>query len=51
MLGASLPWVRNRVYELFKFTHVFLAILFMIFFFWHIKGEDITVSKPSQKLG
>jgi hypothetical protein len=50
MLAASIPWVRNRFYELFKFVHVFLAILFMIFFFWHIKGEAITVSTASHLL-
>ncbi|KAF2428632.1 hypothetical protein EJ08DRAFT_322025 [Tothia fuscella] len=42
MVVASMPWVRNRFYEFFKIGHIVLAILFVVFLFWHIKGEQIT---------
>ncbi|KAJ5256538.1 hypothetical protein N7478_012642 [Penicillium angulare] len=31
----SIPWIRNRYYELFKATHFFMAMVFVIFFFLH----------------
>jgi hypothetical protein len=44
MIFTSLPYVRNRVYEFFKFGHVVLAIAFFGFLMWHIVGEFLTVS-------
>ncbi|KAJ5179050.1 hypothetical protein N7492_002260 [Penicillium capsulatum] len=31
----SVPWIRNRYYEFFKGTHFFMALVFVIFFFFH----------------
>ncbi|KAJ5788049.1 hypothetical protein N7457_003039 [Penicillium paradoxum] len=31
----SLPFIRNRFYEFFKATHIFMAIVFIVFFFLH----------------
>ncbi|KAJ5338217.1 hypothetical protein N7452_004945 [Penicillium brevicompactum] len=31
----SIPWIRNRYYEFFKATHLFMALVFVIFFFLH----------------
>ncbi|KAJ5440976.1 hypothetical protein N7491_003382 [Penicillium cf. griseofulvum] len=31
----SIPWIRNRYYEFFKVTHYFMALVFVIFFFFH----------------
>ncbi|EAW13403.1 ferric reductase family protein [Aspergillus clavatus NRRL 1] len=31
----SLPAIRNRYYEFFKATHVLIALLFILFFFFH----------------
>ncbi|KAJ5681387.1 uncharacterized protein N7477_001327 [Penicillium maclennaniae] len=31
----SIPWIRNRYYEFFKSTHLFMALVFVIFFFFH----------------
>ncbi|CEJ55062.1 hypothetical protein PMG11_01339 [Penicillium brasilianum] len=31
----SIPWIRNRYYEFFKATHLFMAMVFVIFFFFH----------------
>ncbi|CAG8003294.1 unnamed protein product [Penicillium salamii] len=31
----SIPWIRNRYYEFFKATHLFMALAFIIFFFLH----------------
>ncbi|KAJ5698113.1 hypothetical protein N7462_000118 [Penicillium macrosclerotiorum] len=31
----SVPWIRNRYYEFFKATHFFMAMVFVIFFFFH----------------
>ncbi|KAL4965311.1 ferric reductase family protein [Aspergillus stella-maris] len=31
----SLPAIRNRYYELFKSTHILIALLFILFFFFH----------------
>ncbi|KAF7136997.1 hypothetical protein CNMCM5793_006748 [Aspergillus hiratsukae] len=31
----SLPFIRNRYYEFFKATHVTVALLFVLFFFFH----------------
>ncbi|KAJ5143045.1 uncharacterized protein N7515_001832 [Penicillium bovifimosum] len=31
----SLPFIRNRFYEFFKATHIFMAVVFVIFFFLH----------------
>jgi predicted ferric reductase len=45
MVFTSLPYVRNRVYELFKIAHVILAIVFFALLIWHIVGEFLTVSQ------
>ncbi|KAF9250963.1 hypothetical protein DTO027I6_4482 [Penicillium roqueforti] len=31
----SLPFIRNRFYEFFKATHIFVAVVFVVFFFLH----------------
>ncbi|KAJ9492824.1 hypothetical protein VN97_g465 [Penicillium thymicola] len=31
----SLPFIRNRFYEFFKATHIFMAVVFVVFFFLH----------------
>ncbi|KAL4803996.1 ferric reductase like transmembrane component-domain-containing protein, partial [Aspergillus unguis] len=31
----SVPWIRNRYYEFFKATHFVIALLFILFFFFH----------------
>ncbi|KAJ6083836.1 hypothetical protein N7467_007971 [Penicillium canescens] len=31
----SLPFIRNRFYEFFKATHIFVAVVFVVFFFIH----------------
>ncbi|PYH97864.1 putative ferric reductase transmembrane component [Aspergillus ellipticus CBS 707.79] len=31
----SIPWIRNRYYEVFKSTHYIAALVFIIFFFFH----------------
>ncbi|KAJ5295138.1 hypothetical protein N7508_009959 [Penicillium antarcticum] len=31
----SLPFIRNRFYEFFKATHIFMAAVFVVFFFIH----------------
>ncbi|KAJ5708207.1 Riboflavin synthase-like beta-barrel [Penicillium malachiteum] len=31
----SLPFIRNRFYEFFKATHIFAAVVFVVFFFLH----------------
>ncbi len=46
MVLSSIPWVRNRYYEAFKFGHIALAICFFVFLFWHIKGEAVSVGLP-----
>jgi hypothetical protein len=40
---SALPYFRNKIYELFKFGHIVLALAFFCFLFWHIAGEYITV--------
>lgn len=39
----SIPWVRNRSYEAFKYLHIFLAVAYIGLFWWHIYGEYISV--------
>lgn len=43
----SLPYVRTKLYEVFKIVHITLAIFFVILLFWHIKGENICVRSES----
>ncbi|KAF2873264.1 ferric reductase like transmembrane component-domain-containing protein [Massariosphaeria phaeospora] len=35
----SVPWIRKRFYEAFKYVHVFLAVAYLCLFWWHIWGE------------
>lgn len=43
MILSSIPWVRARFYEVFKILHIILAVCFVVFLYWHIDGEYITV--------
>ncbi|KAF2130942.1 hypothetical protein P153DRAFT_430222 [Dothidotthia symphoricarpi CBS 119687] len=36
---ASLPGVRRRFYEAFKYCHVFLGVAYVSVFFWHAHGN------------
>ncbi|KAF2454578.1 ferric reductase like transmembrane component-domain-containing protein [Lineolata rhizophorae] len=44
----SIPWARNRAYEIFAYTHVFLAICYLAILYWHIKGEYMSSSHASR---
>lgn len=35
----SIPWVRRRFYEVFKYVHFFLAVVYIACFFWHAYGN------------
>ncbi|KAF2499659.1 pectin lyase-like protein [Lophium mytilinum] len=35
----SLPYFRKRAYELFAYTHIFLAIAYLALLCWHTRGE------------
>ncbi|KAF2203854.1 hypothetical protein GQ43DRAFT_232187 [Delitschia confertaspora ATCC 74209] len=35
----SIPWVRRRFYEAFKYVHIFLAVSYIALLWWHIWGE------------
>lgn len=35
----SVPWVRRRCYEGFKYVHFFLAGVYVACFFWHAYGN------------
>lgn len=42
----SVPWIRRRFYETFKYVHIFLALVYIGCFFWHAYG-NFRVSSPS----
>ncbi|KAJ4369195.1 hypothetical protein N0V83_006280 [Neocucurbitaria cava] len=35
----SIPWIRRRFYETFKYVHIFLALVYIGCFFWHAYGN------------
>ncbi|KAF2263384.1 hypothetical protein CC78DRAFT_273887 [Lojkania enalia] len=35
----SIPWIRGKFYEAFKYVHIFLAVSYIGLFWWHIYGE------------
>ena len=42
MLGLtffSIPCIRRRFYEAFKYMHIFLALVYIACFFWHAYGN------------
>ncbi|KAF2190469.1 hypothetical protein K469DRAFT_488130, partial [Zopfia rhizophila CBS 207.26] len=40
----SIPWIRRRFYEAFKYVHIFLAISYIGLLWWHIWGEYMSVN-------
>lgn len=41
----SLPYFRNKAYEIFKHGHIILALGWFTLMFWHIRNEYVAVSK------
>ncbi|KAF2689601.1 hypothetical protein K458DRAFT_290834, partial [Lentithecium fluviatile CBS 122367] len=35
----SIPYIRARFYEVFKYVHIFLGVAYIGMFWWHIYGE------------
>jgi predicted ferric reductase len=40
----SMPWMRRRFYEAFKYVHIFLGVSYVALLWWHIWREYTSVS-------
>jgi len=40
----SIPWMRRRFYEAFKYVHIVLGVSYIALLWWHIWGEHMSVS-------
>ncbi|PSN63795.1 hypothetical protein BS50DRAFT_590808 [Corynespora cassiicola Philippines] len=39
LVSLSIPWIRRRFYEAFKYVHMFLGTSYIGVLWWHIHGE------------
>jgi hypothetical protein len=40
----SIPWMRRRFYEAFKYVHIILGVSYIALLWWHTWGEYMSVS-------